>query len=590
MRMSQLFSKTLREAPAGADSKGYEYLLRAGFIRQLGAGIFSLLPLGYSSVKKIEQIIREEMDAIGGQEILMPVVNPADIWKETGRFYSIDREMSRFKDRVGRDMVLAMTHEEVVTDIARFEIDSYKRMPRLVYQIQTKWRDDPRPRAGLIRVREFTMKDSYSFDIDQAGLDKQYAAHYLAYFKIFGRTGLPTIVVGADSGMMGGKISHEYMYLSPIGEDTIITCDSCSYTANRQVATFRKEHFPEAMKELEKIHTPECPTIEALAEYLKISTRQTAKAVFMMGTFIDDTNGEEEQKLVVGVIRGDLEIEENKLQNAAKANALRPAHSEEILAAEIVPGYGSVIGIRQDKILVIADDSVAKSNNLVAGANEEGYHYLNSNFTRDWNGTVADIASAQAGFICAECGGALKSSKGVEVGNIFQLGTRYSESMDCYYQDENGIQKPVIMGSYGIGVGRLLACLAEEYHDELGLNLPVTVAPYQVHLVSLVKDAEIAEELYRRLTDAGITVLYDDRKESAGVKFADADLIGLPIRITLGNRSLKEGKVEVKVRSNPDEQSSFDLATLVNEIKELIKRLENQITDSMYLEEWQPEK
>ncbi|NLZ77621.1 MAG: proline--tRNA ligase, partial [Spirochaetales bacterium] len=487
----------------------------------------------------------------------------------------------------GRDMVLAMTHEEAVTDIARFEIDSYKRMPRLVYQIQTKWRDDPRPRAGLIRVREFTMKDSYSFDIDQAGLDKQYAAHYLAYFRIFGRTGLPTIVVGADSGMMGGKISHEYMYLSPIGEDTIITCGSCSYTANRQVATFRKEYFPEEMKELEKVHTPECPTIETLAEYLKISTRQTAKAVFMMGTFIDDTNGEEEQKLVVGVIRGDLEIEENKLQNAAKANALRPAHSEEILVAGIVPGYGSVIGIRQDKILVIADDSVAKSGNLVAGANEEGYHYLNSNFARDWTGTVADIASAQAGFTCTECGGALTSSKGVEVGNIFQLGTRYSESMECYYQDENGIQKPVIMGSYGIGVGRLLACLAEEYHDELGLKLPITVAPWQVHLVSLVKDPEIAEELYRRLTDAGITVLYDDRKESAGVKFADADLIGLPIRITLGNRSLKEGKVEVKIRNDMEEQLSFDLASLVDEVKALIKRLENQITDSMYLEEWQ---
>lgn len=588
MRMSQLFSKTLREAPAGADSKGYEYLLRAGFIRQLGAGIFSLLPLGYSSIKKIEQIIREEIDAIGGQEILMPVVNPADIWKETGRFYSIDREMSRFHDRVGRDMVLAMTHEEVVTDIARFEIDSYKKMPQLVYQIQTKWRDDARPRAGLIRVREFTMKDSYSFDTDQAGLDKQYAAHYESYFKIFGRTGLPTIVVGADSGMMGGKISHEYMYLSPIGEDTIITCDTCSYTANRQVATFKKEYFAEEMKTLEKVYTPECPTIEALAEYLKVSTKQTAKAVFMVGTFIDDTNGEEEQKLIVGLIRGDLEVEENKLQNAAKANALRPAHTEEILAMGMVPGYGSVIGAKEG-IIVIADDSVAKSNNLVAGANEEGYHYLNTNFGRDYTGTVADIASAQAGFGCPECDGTLKSSKGVEVGNIFQLGTRYSEAMDCYYQDESGTRKPVIMGSYGIGVGRLLACLAEEYHDEQGLNLPITVAPQQVHLVSLVKEAEIAEDIYTKLTQGGITVLYDDRKESAGVKFADADLIGLPIRITLGNRSLKEGKVEVKVRSNLAEQFSFDLESLVDETKQLIKTLEAEVHDSMHIETWQPE-
>ncbi len=387
---------------------------------------------------------------------------------------------------------------------------------------------------------------------------------------------------------MGGKISHEYMYLSTIGEDTIITCDSCSYTANRQVATFKKEYFPEEMKALEKVHTPDCPTIEALAEYLKISTRQTAKAVFMVGTFIDDTNGEEEQKLIVGIVRGDLEVEENKLQNAAKANALRPAHSEEILALGIVPGYGSLIGAKEGA-LVIVDDSVAKSNNLVAGANEEGYHYLNANFGRDWDGTVADIASAQAGFTCPECDGNLKASKGVEVGNIFQLGTRYSEAMDCYFQDEEGTRKPVIMGSYGIGVGRLLACLAEEYRDEHGLILPITVAPQQVHLVSLVKEAEIAESIYQQLTAAGITVLFDDRKESAGVKFADADLIGLPIRITLGNRSLKEGNVEVKVRKNLDQQLSFSLDTLVEETKALIKTLEDEINSSMHLEEWQPE-
>ncbi len=586
MRMSKLFSRTLREAPNSADSKGYEYLLRAGFIRQLGAGIFSLLPFGFNATKKIEQIIREEMNTIGGQEILMPVVNPADIWKETGRFYSIDKEMSRFHDRGGRDMVLAMTHEEAVTDLARGEIDSYKRLPLLVYQIQTKWRDDPRPRAGLIRVREFTMKDSYSFDTDQAGLDQQYAAHYKAYFRIFSRCGLPVIVVGADSGMMGGKISHEYMYLCGIGEDTIITCPACGYTANRQVATFTKTYYPQEPKEMEKVLTPDCKTIEDLAAFLKIEKRQTAKAVFMVGTFINDTNGEEEEKVIVGIIRGDLEVEENKLQNAARANALRPAHPEEILAKKMVPGYGSAIGCSSD-VVVIVDDSVSESNNLVAGANIEGYHLLNTNFARDYQGTVADIASASANYECPQCKHPLSSSKGVEVGNIFQLNTRYSDSMNCTYQDENGARKPVIMGSYGIGVGRLLACLAENYCDDKGLCLPISVAPMQVHLVSLVKDPAMGESLYNQLSQAGIDVLYDDRKESAGVKFADADLIGLPIRITLGNRSLKEGKVEVKVRSNLEENLSFNLETVVDQTKALIADLQADLAAKIVEKEWE---
>lgn len=572
MRMSSMFSRTLREAPNGADCKGYEYLLRAGYIRQMGAGIFSLLPLGFRATQKIQNIVREEMNAIGAEEILMPLVNPADIWKETGRYYSIDKEMSRFQDRVGRDMVLAMTHEEAVTDIARGEIDSYKRLPLLVYQIQTKWRDDPRPRAGLIRVREFTMKDSYSFDRDWEGLDKVYKAHYKAYFRIYSRCGLPVIAVGADSGMMGGKVSHEYMYLSPIGEDTIIYCPECGYTANRQVASFQKEYLPEEMKALEKIATPDTKTIEELSELLKVEKSRMAKAVFMVGTFIDDTNGEEETKLVVAIIRGDMDVEESKLSNAVKANALRPAHEEEIAECGMVAGYASPIGAK-GKYVVIVDDSVAKSNNLVAGANEEGYHYINTNFGRDYTGTVADIASAKDGYKCPVCGKPLNVSKGVEVGNIFQLGTRYSAAMNCFYQDETGKQQPVIMGSYGIGIGRLLACLAEEYNDEGGLTLPISVAPYQVHLVSLVKDTAIAEKIYEDLTKAGIEVLYDDRKETAGVKFADADLIGVPIRLTLGNRSIKEGKVEVKLRAT-GEVTSYAIEDLVSEIKaEIAKEL-----------------
>ena len=575
MRMSRMFSKTLREAPNGADTKGYEYLLRAGYIRQMGAGIFSLLPLGFRAAEKIKAIIRSEMEAIGAEEMEMPVVNPADIWKETGRYYSIDKEMSRFKDRYNRDMVLAMTHEEAVTDIARGEIDSYKRLPRLVYQIQTKWRDDPRPRAGLIRVREFTMLDSYSFDKDAEGLDKVYKDHYKAYFRIFSRCALPSIAVGADSGMMGGKISHEYMYLSPIGEDTIIYCPECGYTANRQIAKFQKEYFPEEMKAIEKKATPEAKTIEALAEYLGIDPRKTAKCVFMVGSFINDKNGEEEDKLIVALVRGDLEVEESKLSNAARANALRPAHEEEIEACGMVPGYASPIGAKGDFICIV-DETVANSNNLVAGANEAGFHYLNTNFGRDYTGTVADIASARDGFACPVCGKPLKASKGVEIGNIFQLGTRYSEAMNCTYQDENGKQVPVVMGSYGIGVGRLLACLAEEYNDESGLKLPVSVAPYQVHLVSLVKETEIADKIYEDLEKAGIEVLYDDRKETAGVKFADADLIGIPLRITLGNRSLKEGKVEVKIRAT-GETTSFLLEDIAEEIKAEIAREQAEI-------------
>ena len=579
MRMSNMFSRTLREAPSGAESKGYEYLLRAGYIRQLGAGIFSLLPLGFKSTKKIENIVREEMNRIGGQEILMPVVNPGDLWKESGRYYSIDKELARFKDRVGRDMVLAMTQEEAVTDIARGEIDSYKRLPLFVYQIQTKFRDDPRPRAGLIRVREFTMKDAYSFDRDQEGLEKIYADNYRAYFRIYDRCGLPSIAVSSDTGMMGGKVAHEYMYLSPIGEDTIIICDECGYTANRQIAEIKKEYFKEEERPIEKVATPHAKTIDDLASFLSIPPQKTCKAVFMVGSFINEKTGEEEDKLIAAFIRGDMEVEEAKLQHAAKANSLRPAHEEEIRACGMVPGFASAIGAKGDFITIV-DESAAYSNNLVAGANEEGYHFINTNFKRDYDGIVADIASAREGHICPKCGKPLKASKGIEIGNIFQLGTKYSEAMNCNFQDESGVQRPVIMGCYGIGIGRLLACLAEEYNDESGLKLPITVAPYDVHLVSLVKDTEIAEKIYQELLDSGIDVLYDDRKESAGVKFADADLIGVPIRITLGNRSLKEKKVEVKLRAT-GETTSYDIENLAKEIKEEIRKERSRIEDNI---------
>ncbi len=577
MRMSQLFSRTLRQAPSGAESKGYEYLLRAGYIKQLGAGIFSALPLGFRSLRKIEEIIREEMDAIGGQEMLMPVVNTAELWKETGRYFTIDKELSRFKDRTGRDMVLAMTHEEAVTALAAQEISSYKQLPCMVYHIQTKWRDDPRPRAGLIRVREFTMKDSYTFDEDYEGLAKQYAAHYESYFKIFGRCGLPVIAVGSDSGMMGGKVAHEYMYLSPIGEDTIILCGSCGYTANRQVAVCAKDPGDdEQPQDMREVSTPGKVTIEALAEFLDIPAKKTAKALFLMGTFTDDENQEYDQ-LIVALIRGDLEAEDAKIQKAARANRIRGASDEEIRSCGIEPGYGSPIGA--SGCLVIADDSVAGSPNLAAGANREGYHLLNTNFGRDYTGTVADIAGARDGSICASCGAPMSSSRGIEVGNIFQLGTRYSESLGCTFQDRQGKQKPVVMGSYGIGLGRLLACIAEEHHDEKGLILPITSAPYQVHLVSLLKDSDVPDLIYHELRRAGIEVLYDDRTESAGVKFTDAELMGIPIHITLGKKNLEKECVEISLRGLEGKEL-ISLPNVVSCITAKMYQLKQEIMNS----------
>jgi len=575
MKLSQLASRTLREAPGGTQTKGHEFLLRAGYIRQQAAGIFNTLPLGFRSLKKIEGIIRQEMDAIGGQEISMPVVNAGEIWKESGRFYSIDKELSRFQDRNERDMVLAMTHEEAVTELMRQEIVSYKQLPLLVYQLQTKWRDDARPRAGLIRVREFVMKDSYSFDKDQTAMEKQYQAHYEAYFRIFHRCGLPVAAVGADSGMMGGKVSHEYMYLSPMGEDTIIRCTKCGYIANRQVAEFAKTHKQEEMRSLGEAHTPETKTIEELSAFLNIPAAQTAKAVFMMGTFALEGEDQFEDKLIVAVIRGDLDVEEAKLQKAAGATHMRPALDNEIKAKGMVPGYGSPVDAEEGCVVVV-DDSAAKASNLVAGANKIDYHYLNTNFGRDYSGTVADIASARENDPCPRCGAPLHSSRGVEVGNIFQLGTRYSETMNCTFQDENGKEKPVVMGSYGIGVGRLLACVAEEYSTEKGMVLPLTVAPFQIHFVSLLKDHAPAEELYQSLQKEGYEVLLDDRKESPGVKFNDADLIGIPLRLTWGNRSLKEGGIELENRVT-GEKATVPLDTLSSELMKAMEVLKSEL-------------
>jgi prolyl-tRNA synthetase len=583
MRMSQLFSQTLRETPTEADVASHQLLLRAGYIRQLAAGIFSYLPLARRTMNKIEAIIRSEMEGIGGQEITMPVVQPADLWKESGRWYKIDAEMARFQDRSGRDMVLAMTHEEVVADLVRRQVHSYRQLPQMLFHIQTKFRDDPRPRAGLIRVREFTMKDSYSLDADWEGLGRQYRAHYQAYFNIFRRCGLPVMAVKADVGMMGGSLSHEFIYLTNIGEDTLLLCEACGFSANRQVAAFRKA-LPEEAAPLpvEKVATPGCKSIEELANFLGVPKARTAKAVFLMATIPD---GEAKQeRLVFTVIRGDMEVNETKLANAVQAQALRPATEAEISAVGAVPGYASPVGLQN--VLVIVDDAVPHNPNLVAGANEEGYHLLNTNFGRDYQADhVIDIAAAQDGDACPACGLPLRAVRGVEVGNIFKLGTHYSDSMGCTYLDANGQSHPVVMGSYGIGVGRLLACIAEDHHDEHGLIWPISVAPYPVHLTVLAGKGnsdtlDIAEQLYTDLRSAGIEALYDDRTESPGVKFNDADLIGLPIRLTVSERAIKAGGVELK-RRDLAEREAVPFEQVIERVRKEIAALQAQIDQTI---------
>ena len=585
MRMSSLLSQTLREAPSDAEISSHQLLIRAGYIRQLAAGIFTAMPLAKRSLTKIENIMRDEMNKIDGQEMSMPVVHPAEIWKATGRWGKVGPEMGRFQDRNGRDMVLAMTHEEVVVDIIKDEIQSYRQLPMMIYHIQTKWRDDPRPRAGLIRVREFTMKDSYSLDRDWAGLDLQYANHYRAYFNIFGRCKLPVIAVESDVGMMGGNMAHEYMYLTPVGEDTLLICDECGYSANRQIAELQKEKAAEEKpKKLMKVATPGAKTIIDLAKFLEIPEHKTAKAVFMMAEIKDQEA--EKEKLVFAIVRGDMDLNETKLLNAVGAKGLRPAEESEIIASGAVPGYASPVGLKN--ILIVVDDLIPESPNLVAGANEEGFHFMNVNYGRDFVADlVADIVAARDGDACPKCGSPMNALRGVEVGNIFKLGTWYSEAVGATFQDAEGKEKPVVMGSYGIGSGRLLASVAEEYNDKYGLIMPITIAPYEVHLVELVgskgdreKVQLTAEKLYQDLLQAGVEVLFDDREESPGVKFNDADLIGIPLRLTVGHKALEEGGIETKIRHEP-EKKAIPLDRAVEIVKEIIRDLYAEVEDNL---------
>jgi prolyl-tRNA synthetase len=578
MRYSNLFTTTLHETPADVQFPGHRFLLRAGYIRQLAAGVYSLLPLAFRSLKKIETLVRQEITAIGGQEILMPVANPADLWKESGRWFNIDQELVRFIDRYGREMVLAMTHEEVVADLVRKLISSYRQLPAIIFHFQTKWRDDVRPRGGLIRAREFTMHDSYGLASSWDELYQQYRQHYQAYFNIFHRCGLEVMAVKADTGMMGGQFAHEFMLLSPVGEDTILTCDHCGYAANRQIAKFTKiARSTEPVKPILKVATPECKTIEDLASYLKVPVWKTAKAVFYIAT----PNGTvEADRFVFAVVRGDQEVNETKLANLLKASKLRPATEEEIEQTGAVAGYASPIGLKN--VLVVIDDLIPQEHNLVAGANLVGYHYQNVNYERDFEADlIADISAAQAGDACSVCQSPLKAERAIELANTFALGNQYSLPFECTYQDAHGENRPILMSSYGIGMGRLLGAIAEIHFDSQGLCLPVTVAPFDIHLILLEsrQNTEIRQQadlLYKGLTQAGVETLYDDRVESAGVKFADADLIGIPLRVTLSARSLKNGGVELKYRKT-GALEHIPLDQTVPRLQEIIQALKHEI-------------
>ena len=550
MKVTQLVTKSLRDDPPEAETASHRLMLRAGLIYQVAAGIYASLPLAYKSLRKIENIIREEMDRAGGQELLMPALQPLELWEQTGRGAAFGDNLFSLEDRRGRPMVLAPTHEEVVTGIVKANVQSYRDLPVILYQIQTKFRDEPRPRAGLVRVREFAMKDAYSFNADEESLDDSYQAMAQAYKNIYRRCGLPVLMAEADSGAIGGKDSHEFILATPTGEDTVITCPACGYTANAEKASgVYHELSAEDEESLEEVSTPGVKTIDGLAQYLNISDEKTFKAVFYMA------DGE----VVFVTIRGDLEVNDIKLKNALRASDLRLADDQEVAKAGLVAGSASAIGIHDIKR--VGDLSITRGNNFVVGGNKPDTHLRGANYPRDFQVDIlTDIALARQGQGCPNCGQPLEAVRGVEVGHIFKLGTFFSEALGANYLDREGQHQPIIMGCYGIGVGRLLAAAIEQNHDDKGIMFPAPIAPYQVHLVGLnLADEQVTEEaerLYQELKDQGIEVLYDDRTDqTAGVKLNDVDLLGLPVRLVVSPRNVKAGVVEFKQRL--DETSSL---------------------------------
>jgi prolyl-tRNA synthetase len=568
MRFSKLFGKTLRQAPAEAESISHQLLLRAGMIAQEAAGIYSYLPLGWRVLRKIENIIREEMDKAGGQELMLPILQPFELWQQSGRHGSFGKSLFTLTDRKEHALALGPTHEEVITDLVHRYVQSYRELPLLLYQIQTKLRDEPRPRGGLLRVREFIMKDLYSFDADEAGLDESYQKMCQAYSNIYARLGLPALMVEADSGAIGGKDSHEFMVITETGEDEIISCSNCGYSANVEKAQFAKTDKTTVRSKvakllpLEEIATPETKTIEEVAKLVGVPTSQTLKAVFY---FADG-------KFIFVIIRGDLEVNETKLRNALKCSELRLATEGEVNGAGLVAGFASPIGVKGVK--VIADDSITSVSNFIVGANKPGYHLKNANYPRDFKvDLIADIALARSGDSCPKCQSKLSSARGIEVGHVFKLGTFISEKFGASFLDDAGKSQPIIMGCYGIGLGRLLAAIVEQSHDDKGIIWPLSIAPYQVYLCPLSLDKPevppTAEKIYQELQKEGIEVLFDDRDDSPGVKFNDADLLGIPLRLTLSPRTLPSQNVEVKWRTEKKAQL-LPLDNLAAQLKKLL--------------------
>jgi prolyl-tRNA synthetase len=542
MRMSQMMLRTQRQVPAEAELPSHRLSIRAGLARRLAAGIYSLTPLAYRAVLRIEAIVREEMERIGGQELLLPVVQPAELWRESGRYDAIGSELARFNDAGGRAMVLAMTHEEAVTDLARSVIISYRQLPQLVFQIQTKFRDEPRPRGGLVRLREFLMKDGYSFHTSAQDLDATYERVSAAYSAIFRRVGLPVLVVESDTGIMGGYEAHEFMLLADGGEDTLLVCPACGYAANQEIAVAAHEAMAQSEAEpLRRLHTPGATTIAALCQAANCTPNQTLKAVFY-------TTGE---RLILALIRGNLEVNDIKLRNLLGVKEVRTLSPEESAAHGLVAGYAGPVGLKLDvPVTLVADDSIVSATNLIAGANEADYHLAGVSYGRDFSADLTgDFAHVTAGSVCATCGGTLETRHGIEAANIFKLGWKYSATMHATFRDEDGSSQPMVMGCYGLGVTRLLACVLEQHHDDAGIIWPSSIAPYACSLLAAGNDAAAqtaADALYTAL--GAETTLYDDRDLSAGVKFTDADLLGMPVRITVSARSLAAGGAELRVR------------------------------------------
>ena len=572
MLATKLYAPTLREVPSDADVVSQQLMLRAGFMRKTANGLYSFLPLGWRSIKKIEAIVREEMDRASAQEIMMPILQPAEIWKESGRWNAYGAEMMRINDRHDNEFCLGPTHEEMITTLVKNEINSYRQLPVNLYQIQSKFRDERRPRYGLMRSREFIMKDAYSFDVDEAGLDESYKSMYDAYTRIFTRCGLTFRPVEADSGAIGGSGTHEFMAIAEAGEADIVYCTKCDYAANIEIGKpgIMKQD-EEALQELSVVDTPNASTIEAVAEMLNLPLHKTIKAVVFS---IDG-------KVVLAIVRGDHEVNEVAVQHAV-LGSVEPemATPEELEKVGLTAGFISPVGLQQtEEFAIVVDESVMETYNVCGGANKKDAHYVNINPKRDFNVDdiiVAPIRLITKDDVCPKCGGSLEHAKGIEVGQVFKLGTKYSEALQATFLDQNGRPNPMIMGCYGIGVSRTLAAAIEQYHDENGIIWPRSIAPFEAVIVPInAKDEALmstSQTIYTALQNAGVDVLLDDRKDRAGVKFKDADLIGYPLRITVSKNTLENNEVEIQIRKT-GEALPCAIDSVATKVKELLQNL-----------------